>query len=102
MTLVRIWRTRIDLDRLDEYERFVHERSAPMFQAQQGFVGVVFSRSEDEVAVISFWRDRAAVDALDGSATYQAAVQAIAETGFLVGDADVRVYDVDAATGLGL
>jgi heme-degrading monooxygenase HmoA len=98
MTLVRIWTTRIDLGRLEEYERFVAERSLPMFRAQPGFVGVAFGRSGDEVAVISYWRDRAAVDALDGSATYQETVRAIVDTGFLVGDADVQIFEIHASS----
>jgi heme-degrading monooxygenase HmoA len=96
MTLVRIWTTRIDMARVDEYERFVDQRSLPMFRAQEGFVGVAFARSGDEVAVISYWRDRAAVGALDASATYQETVQAIAETGFLVGDAAISVFEIHA------
>ena len=96
MTFLRIWRTRVCLDRLDEYERFVSEESLPMFRAQTGFLGVLFSRREDGLAVLSFWRDQASVDALDTSATYQHAVQTIDGTGFLTGDSRLDVYEIHA------
>jgi heme-degrading monooxygenase HmoA len=96
MTFVRIWRARVDLERLDDYLRFVDEQSLPMFQGQQGFLGVICSRLGDEVAVLSFWRDEAAVDALDTSATYQHAVRTIGETGFLIGDSVLDVFEVHA------
>jgi hypothetical protein len=35
MAFVRIWRTRVDLERLDEYLRFIDEQSLPMFNGQQ-------------------------------------------------------------------
>jgi heme-degrading monooxygenase HmoA len=96
VTYVRIWRTRLDLERLDEYERFVEEQSKPMFRAQQGFRGVLYSRRRDEVAVLSFWDDKAAVDALDTSATYQQAVRTIGETGFLRGESILDVFEIHA------
>jgi heme-degrading monooxygenase HmoA len=96
MTFVRIWRTRIDVNRLDEYERFVDEQSLPMFNAQEGFRGVVYSRRGDRVAVLSFWRDQTAVDALDTSATYQRAVKSIEATGFLIGDSSLEAFEIHA------
>jgi heme-degrading monooxygenase HmoA len=96
VSYVRIWTTRLDLSRLDEYERFVEERSTPMFQAQRGFRGVLYTRRRDEVAVLSFWEDDAAVDALETSATYRHAVGAISEAGFLIGESVVEVYEIQA------
>jgi heme-degrading monooxygenase HmoA len=98
VTFVRIWRTRLDLERLDEYERFVEQRSLPMFHEQQGFLGVICSRQDDEVAVITMWRDRAAVDALDTSASYQEAVRAIEGNGYLVGDSQVDAFEIHVGT----
>jgi heme-degrading monooxygenase HmoA len=64
-----------------------------MFNGQQGFLGVVCSRLGAEVAVLSFWRDEAALDALDTSATYQHAVGTTGETGFLIGDSVLDVFE---------
>jgi heme-degrading monooxygenase HmoA len=67
-----------------------------MFEAQQGFLGVVYSRRGDAVAVLSFWRDQVAVDALDTSASYQRAVRTIGATGFLIGGFVLDVYEIHA------
>jgi heme-degrading monooxygenase HmoA len=96
MTFVRIWRTHLNLELLDEYEGFIEERSKPMFRAQAGFRGVIFSRSGNEVAVLSFWKDSSAVDALERSSSYQDTVRAIGQAGFLVGGPSVEVYGIDA------
>lgn len=96
MTFVGSWRARVALARLDQYLRFVDEQSLPRFQRQQGFLGVICSRLGDDVAVLSFWRDEAAVDALDTSATSQHAVPTIGETGFLIGDSGLDVFEIHA------
>jgi heme-degrading monooxygenase HmoA len=97
---VRISRARLEIARLDEYERFIEERSTPMFNAQAGFLGVMYSRRGDEVAVLSFWRDESAVERLEMSRKYQRAVELIEETGFLVGDSTLDVYEVHAAMAI--
>lgn len=96
MTCLRIWRTGLDVTRLDEYERFVDERSRPMFTVQSGFRGVIFSRSGDEIAVLSFWDDQRAIETLEGSETYQQTVQAITAAGFLTDDSTVDVFEIEA------
>ena len=94
MTLIRIWRTEIDVVRADDYERFAQEQSLPMFKAQLGFEGVLFARRGSEAIVISLWRDAAAVAALDESPTYESAVRTIGESGYLVGDSTVELFDL--------
>jgi heme-degrading monooxygenase HmoA len=94
MTYLRIWRTALDLSRVEEYERFVEEVSRPMFKAQRGFRGVIFSRSGNEAAVLSFWEDRDAIGALGTSKTYQEAVRAIGATGFLTADSGIEVFEI--------
>ncbi len=42
--LARIWRTGVRPERFEEYARFAHERSLPMFREQRGFIGVLFMR----------------------------------------------------------
>src|SRR5262249_24823082 len=59
VSYVRIWRTRLDLDRVDEYDQWVEQRSKDMFRAQQGFQAVIYTRSGEHVAVLSFWNDDA-------------------------------------------
>jgi heme-degrading monooxygenase HmoA len=92
--LIRVWRTQIDETRVDEYETFATERSLPMFQAQDGFTGLVFARDGSACAVISFWRDREAVAALATSPSYEATVDALVATGVLVGEPRTEVFEV--------
>jgi heme-degrading monooxygenase HmoA len=94
--IARIWRTGIDPSRAGEYDRFAEDRSLPMFRAQQGFRGVLFTTAAvDRRAVISFWEDRRAVELLDGSASYRDTAAALGSTGILRGEQTVEVLAVD-------
>jgi heme-degrading monooxygenase HmoA len=95
--IARIWRTKIDPHRADEYRKFAQSRSLPMFRKQRGFAGVVFAAREDERAVISFWRESRDADALGFSPTYKATVDEIDATGFLRGEMTVEIFRVDGA-----
>jgi heme-degrading monooxygenase HmoA len=93
--IVRIWRTRIDPARAAEYERFAEERSLPMFRAQSGFRGVLFTAAaENSRAVISFWEDQEAVELLDRSDSYRQTASALGSTGILRGDQTVELLNV--------
>lgn len=93
--IVRIWRTGIDPSRADEYERFADERSLPMFRAQQGFRGVLFTNAAaGGRAVISFWDDASAIDALDRSESYRKTATALGATGILSGEQSVELLEV--------
>jgi heme-degrading monooxygenase HmoA len=94
MTIARVWRTRIDQRRAEEYRRFADEASLPMFRAHEGFVGAVFGEAHDERVVITLWRDSEAVAALDSSPVYRDTVQRIEATGFILGPSSVEVFEV--------
>ena len=90
--IVRIWRTGIDPARAAAYERFAEERSLPMFRAQPGFRGVLFTTAADGGrAVISFWEDERAVELLDRSETYRETASALGSSGILRGEQSVEV-----------
>jgi heme-degrading monooxygenase HmoA len=93
--IARIWRTRIDETRADEYLEFANSRSLPMFRSQQGFVGILFARQRSERAVISLWRDLTSAQALDQSPTYRATVAEIEATGFILGPSTIDVLEVE-------
>jgi heme-degrading monooxygenase HmoA len=103
--IARIWRTRIDETRADEYLRFAQSRSLPMFRSQQGFVGLLLGRQRADRVVISLWRNLSSAQALDESQTYKTTVAEIEATGFIVGPSTVEVLEVDElvfdATALG-
>lgn len=92
--IVRLWTTGVDPDRVDEYRAFATERSLQMFRSQGGFLGVLFTESESQFAVMSFWRDRGSAQALEASSSYQSTVQAITATGFLTGAQNVEIFEV--------
>lgn len=94
MTIVRIWRTDIDPERASEYERFAATRSLPIFREQPGCEGVLFVRRRSHAAVISLWRDKAAIEALEASLGYRQTVAAISAAGFLVGQPTLEVFEL--------
>jgi heme-degrading monooxygenase HmoA len=94
--LARIWRTKLDISRIADYEHFAIQRSFPMFKDQPGFLGVLFARQEADCAVITFWDQPAAIEALESSPVYLTTVAEINQTGFLVGDASVDILDIHA------
>lgn len=91
--IVRIWRTDVDPERVEEYERFAQEHSLPMFKQQQGFLGALFLRSEEGFAVQTLWQDMAAVDALAQSDSYQQTVHRLQDTSLLRGEQTVEVFE---------
>ena len=99
--VVRIWRTEIDATRARDYWDFAQSRSLPMFRTQPGFVGVLFAAHGAERAVITLWHDRAAAEALDHSRTYRATVAEIEATGFLRGDSEVEVLELQGFSWTG-
>ena len=92
--IARIWRTGVDPERIDEYERFERDESIPMFRQQPGFLGVLFLRTGDGCATLTLWKDDAAVQALDDSPSYRIAVEKIEAAGFLRGVPAVETFRV--------
>ncbi len=93
--LVRIWRTGIDRGWLQEYASFEEERSLPMFREQRGFLGVLFLREgADRAAALTLWEDMAAVEALTTSPSYLRTVQLLVNTGLLIGEQSIDVFEV--------
>jgi len=92
--IARLWRTGLKPGRADAYEAFAREISLPMFQAQDGFLGCVMSRRDDQGLVLTFWRDKAAIDALDHSPSYRAIVERILAADLLAGEQSTEIGDV--------
>lgn len=92
--IARTWHTRVDPDRIHEYETFAQNISLPMFKQQTGFEGVLFLGAGEEQVVLSLWADRQAVEALAESKTYRHTVDQIVAADFLVGESTVEVFDV--------
>ena len=95
--VARIWRTRLDRGRAAEYDEFARTRSLPMFERRDGFRGVLFATAGDERVVVTLWRDRNAVAALEQSSEYRTTVEAIEAAGFLRPPQHVELLDVQDA-----
>jgi len=76
------------------YETFAREVSLPMFLAQQGYLGCVMSRDDSQAMVLTFWRDKTAIDALESSSSYQATVARILAAGLLEEPQSTEVTEV--------
>ena len=81
--IVRIWKASIDPARAEEYERFAHERSLPMFRSQRGFRGCGLLRSGANCTVVTLWDGPDDVAALERSSLYRETVDAIMAAGFV-------------------
>jgi len=90
----RLWKTGLKAGRGDEYESFARKVSLPMFRMQDGFLGCVMSRDDTEGRVLTFWRDRNAVAALDQSPTYLDTVAKILAADVLTGPQETSVGDI--------
>ena len=93
--IARIWKTGVKAERFEDYDRFAHERSLPMFREQRGLLGVLFLReSADRAGVLTLWEDENAIEELESSPRYQQTVADILEGGFLTGEQSVEVFEV--------
>ena len=91
--IVRIWNTKVDLNRLQEYKSFAQRKSQLMFQQQPGILGVVFLDQGLNQAVVTFWSDEESVEMLATSSSYQQTVEEILATGFLIGEQTTDQYE---------
>ncbi len=92
--IIRIWRAGVDPNRLEEYLFFARNQSLSMFQAHDGYQGVIFAAEGNEAIVASFWTDRNAADALAHSPLYKTTVQTILKAGFLTGEQTLEIFGV--------
>jgi len=91
--IIRVWRARVDEARSAEYEHFAERRSAPMFQAHDGYLGVLFARNGESCMVITLWETARAAEALSASPLYQQTVRDIMAAGFLRSEGSVEVFE---------
>ena len=52
--IVRLWKTRVDENRITEYEQNERNRSTPMFHRQPGCLGVLFLRAGENCLALPF------------------------------------------------
>ncbi len=95
--ILRIWRAALEPTRLEEYRRFEVEQCLTMLHKQPGLLGVLFLReAEDGAASITIWEDEGAVEALQSSPSYRRTDRELAESGLLVGEQSVEIFQVES------
>lgn len=92
--IVRLWSTRVDQKWIAEYEENERSRSLPMFQQQPGCLGVLFLRSSENCFALSLWKDLESVERLKTSESYVEASAFYANSGMLLGEPLLQVFDV--------
>jgi heme-degrading monooxygenase HmoA len=98
----RLWKTGLKPGRDKAYEEFARDISLPMFKQQEGFLGCVMSHNQVTGFVLTFWRDKSAVTALEKSLTYQQTVAQILAADLLVETQETSVCEVHIADLEGL
>jgi heme-degrading monooxygenase HmoA len=101
--ILRIWRTKIDPARMEEYRRFEQERCLPTLHKQPGLLGVLFLRQAADHASsltvwassLTVWEDAGAVEALQSSPSYREVTHELAESALLAGNESVKVFEVE-------
>ncbi len=92
--VIRIWKTRVNPERLHEYEEFEESSSSPMFLQQPGFLACFFVRSDEDCAAITLWEDEESVEALATSTSYLETASRLEQTQMLIGEQTVRRFRV--------
>lgn len=68
-----------------------------MFASHHGFLGVMFTASPGQRAVVTFWESPEAAAGLAESSLYRQTVTAIEAPGFLEGPSNVEVFELQDA-----
>lgn len=90
--IVRVWKVRIAEGMTQALETFANDVSLPMFRQQQGFLSVIFSRSDDVCATVILWDRAESIEALEASEEYQEVVRKIEESRILEGEHITEVF----------
>lgn len=92
--IVRLWTTRVDQNRIAEYEENEKSRSLPMFHQQPGCLGVLFLRSSENCFALTLWKDRESVERLKTSQSYLEASAFYSNSGMLLEQPSLQVFEV--------
>ena len=91
--LIRIWQIKVKPDRFGDLEKFGEEYFQPMFERQEGCLGVLFTHDENYSAMISMWDDMRSIEKLRESSLYHEAVESILGSGLVDGEQSVEIFE---------
>jgi hypothetical protein len=98
---VRLWKIRVDEQRVADYESLARELSLPMFRRQPGYCRVAMFRRGQDCLVLTLWKDRDSVGAQSTSKSCAEAVSQINSAGFLLENQSVELFDLHLFAGIG-
>ena len=96
--VARLWHTRIDPARGDDYDAFARDHSRPMFDHLDGCLAALFLGSGAERTVLTLWANPAALDALSESVLYADTVARFRTTGILREPQHVELVSLTGGT----
>ncbi len=91
---VRLWKTRVDPSREEEYVRFTEYHTLPMLQHQPGCLGALFLNWPPKWGILSYWQDEDAMSTHASSPAYLQTMRRLEETELLIGKSSVEVFAV--------
>jgi heme-degrading monooxygenase HmoA len=94
--IVRLWKVKVDPDRIEQYALWEITRSLPMFKKLRGCLGVFFLRSKEHCLALSMWQDMAAVHALKDCELYINTSRDYEQSGMLIGEPELQVFEAIA------
>jgi len=91
--IIRIWKVRIKEGMLKNLKHFAMTESQPMFNNQEGCLGVLFTLDGNLCATTTLWKDRESIEALKTSKSYIETVDKIVATGMLEGESSIEIFN---------
>lgn len=93
--MVCIWRARLNPAQSEVFRYLEVTECLPMLRRQPGFLGGLFlRRASERAALLTFWEDSGAVEALNSSPSYQRMIQEITKQELLLEEPLIDVWEV--------
>jgi hypothetical protein len=90
--IVRVWTTTFDPAGKDRLLAYASEVSLPLLSSRDGCQGALFFASGNTWITQTFWRDKAAIDALEDDPEYRCIVDGILALNVLGQEQQVALY----------
>lgn len=91
--IIRIWTTGPIPSKKNQYLEFAKIYSIPMFKKQKGILGLNILVKDDKSLVLTYWKDKKQIDAIENDLLYHQTVDKIRNAGFLAEPQQVEIFD---------
>lgn len=96
--VVRMWRAQVGPAQREEFRHIEEQHIAPLLERQQGFGGVLFLYQEDEIVLLTMWRDRECAEEFATLREVQELAEQVRERGIIQGEPRVEVFEVSGGS----